>query len=45
MILVLTLHNLAKKQSGLGHHGFYHWRTHIGFFVEKYWNYLFPVDV
>ncbi|XP_026844401.1 cysteine-rich protein 2-binding protein [Drosophila persimilis] len=41
MVLTLTLYNLSHKQKGLGHHGFFHWRTHIISFVERNWNYIF----
>ncbi|KAH8413318.1 hypothetical protein KR009_009992, partial [Drosophila setifemur] len=41
LVLTLTLYNLAIKQKGLGHHGYFHWRTHIISFVDKNWNYIF----
>ncbi|XP_022230626.2 cysteine-rich protein 2-binding protein [Drosophila obscura] len=41
MVLTLTLYNLSHKQKGLGHHGFFHWRTHIISFVDRNWHYIF----
>ncbi|XP_016989586.2 cysteine-rich protein 2-binding protein [Drosophila rhopaloa] len=45
LVLTLTLYNLSIKQKGLGHHGFFHWRTHIISFVDKNWNYIFGTHV
>ncbi|XP_017016547.1 cysteine-rich protein 2-binding protein [Drosophila kikkawai] len=45
LVLTLTLYNLSIKQKGLGHHGFFHWRTHIISFVDKNWNYIFGAHV
>lgn len=45
LVLTLTLYNLSIKQKGLGHHGFFHWRTHIISFVDKNWNYIFGPNV
>ncbi|XP_016945249.3 cysteine-rich protein 2-binding protein [Drosophila suzukii] len=45
LVLTLTLYNLSIKQKGLGHHGFFHWRTHIISFVDKNWNYIFGQNV
>nr|XP_016945249.1 cysteine-rich protein 2-binding protein [Drosophila suzukii] len=45
LVLTLTLYNLSIKQKGLGHHGFFHWRTHIISFVDKNWNYIFGSNV
>ncbi|XP_017067894.2 LOW QUALITY PROTEIN: cysteine-rich protein 2-binding protein [Drosophila eugracilis] len=45
LVLTLTLHNLSVKQKGLGHHGFFHWRTHIISFVDKNWNFIFGPNV
>ncbi|XP_017052930.2 cysteine-rich protein 2-binding protein [Drosophila ficusphila] len=45
LVLTLTLYNLSVKQKGLGHHGFFHWRTHIISFVDKNWNYIFGQNV
>ncbi|XP_068140425.1 LOW QUALITY PROTEIN: cysteine-rich protein 2-binding protein [Drosophila tropicalis] len=45
LVLTLTLYNLSIKQKGLGHHGYFHWRTHIISFVGKHWNYIFGSHV
>ncbi|KMY90841.1 cysteine-rich protein 2-binding protein [Drosophila simulans] len=45
LVLTLTLYNLSIKQKGLGHHGFFHWRTHIISFVDKNWNFIFGPNV
>ncbi|KAH8282831.1 hypothetical protein KR054_010086 [Drosophila jambulina] len=45
LVITLTLYNLSIKQKGLGHHGFFHWRTHIISFVDKNWNYIFGAHV
>ncbi|XP_070133199.1 cysteine-rich protein 2-binding protein isoform X2 [Drosophila bipectinata] len=35
----------VKEICGLGHHGFFHWRTHIISFVDKNWNYIFGSNI
>ncbi|KAH8278014.1 hypothetical protein KR026_002230 [Drosophila bipectinata] len=45
LVITLTLYNLSIKQKGLGHHGFFHWRTHIISFVDKNWNYIFGSNI
>ncbi|KAH8273653.1 hypothetical protein KR018_007286 [Drosophila ironensis] len=45
LVISLALYNLSIKQKGLGHHGFFHWRTHIISFVDKNWHHIFGPNV
>lgn len=42
MILVIVLYNLSIQSKGLSHNGYFHWKSHIGYFIEKNWTVLFP---
>ncbi|XP_077269599.1 ada2a-containing complex component 2 isoform X1 [Temnothorax americanus] len=44
-IIILTLYNLREKSSGISKRGYFHWKSDIGTFVERNWDYLFQRTV
>ncbi|CAH2103009.1 unnamed protein product [Euphydryas editha] len=39
--LLLTLNHLSVQMQGISNHGFFHYKTHICSFVDRYWVQLF----
>ncbi|CAH0724479.1 unnamed protein product, partial [Brenthis ino] len=39
--LLLTLHHLSKHMQGISNNGFFHYKMHICYFVDRYWVQLF----
>lgn len=42
MVVIITLHNLSQRSSGLANQEFFHFRSHITSFIDKNWNIFFP---
>ncbi|XP_052746524.1 cysteine-rich protein 2-binding protein [Bicyclus anynana] len=40
-VLLLTLNHLSIHMQGISNHGFFHYKTHICFFIDRYWSLLF----
>nr|XP_026492671.1 cysteine-rich protein 2-binding protein [Vanessa tameamea] len=40
-VLLLTLNHLSIQMQGISNHGFFHYKTHICSFVDRYWVQLF----
>lgn len=45
MIVVIALHNLSLRSSGLGCHGHFHFSIHIANFIDKNWDKFFPNEL
>ncbi|KAG5890847.1 hypothetical protein JTB14_016280 [Gonioctena quinquepunctata] len=43
-VIVLVLYHLQNKSPGLAQKGFFHWRHHIGKFIDKHWEILFSLE-
>ncbi|XP_072947619.1 cysteine-rich protein 2-binding protein [Epargyreus clarus] len=44
-VLLLTLHHLHTQSLGISHQGFFHYKTHIGSFIDRNWQLLFGNQV
>lgn len=40
-VLLLTLNHLSIHMQGISNKGFFHYKTHICFFIDRYWTLLF----
>ncbi|CAG4989138.1 unnamed protein product [Colias eurytheme] len=40
-VILLTLYHLSKHMSGISNHGYFHYKTHICSFIDRYWVLLF----
>lgn len=45
VIIAFTIYNLSVNSTGLSHHGYYHWRTHIVYFIDKNWAHVMGPNV
>ncbi|XP_034830037.1 cysteine-rich protein 2-binding protein [Maniola hyperantus] len=43
-VLLLTLNHLSIHMQGISNHGFFHYKTHICFFIDRYWGLLFGAN-
>lgn len=40
-VIILTLYNLRAKSSGISKKGYFHWKSDISTYVDRFWDYLF----
>ncbi|CAH2256844.1 jg11007 [Pararge aegeria aegeria] len=40
-VLLLTLNHLSIHMQGISNNGYFHYKTHICFFIDRYWSMLF----
>ncbi|CAK1544359.1 unnamed protein product [Leptosia nina] len=40
-VLLLTVNHLSNHMSGMSNHGYFHYKTHICSFIDRYWTHLF----
>ncbi|CAH0592107.1 unnamed protein product [Chrysodeixis includens] len=40
-VIHLTLHHLSSQSYGISNHGYFHYKTHICSFIDRYWQILF----
>ncbi|XP_011860402.1 PREDICTED: cysteine-rich protein 2-binding protein isoform X2 [Vollenhovia emeryi] len=44
-VIILTLYNLREKSNGISKRGYFHWKSDIGTFIDRNWDYLFKKTV
>ncbi|XP_053615955.1 cysteine-rich protein 2-binding protein [Plodia interpunctella] len=44
-VILLTLHHLNWHSYGISNHGFFHYKTHICSFIDRYWHQLFGGNI
>lgn len=45
IVIILAIYNLSIQSQGLSNQGFFHWRSHIAYFIEKNWKYIFNISI
>ncbi|XP_026461943.1 cysteine-rich protein 2-binding protein-like [Ctenocephalides felis] len=45
MAIVLALHDMSCKSSGISNQGYFHWKTHIISFIDRNWQNLFSQNL
>ncbi|KAH9635748.1 hypothetical protein HF086_013856 [Spodoptera exigua] len=44
-VIYLTLHHLNIQSYGISNHGYFHYKTHICSFIDRYWQALFGTQI
>ncbi|KOB71137.1 putative cysteine and glycine-rich protein 2 binding protein [Operophtera brumata] len=44
-VIYLTLNHLCAQSYGISHHGYFHYKTHICSFIDRYWQPLFGASI